>query len=206
MNCFILGDKYQNGMKSKGCPALISLNNKTNIFSHQYSILSSLIDNINIFYIYGFDNKKFLDFYKKTEGKIPFIAIYNEQYNNYNQAFSLSLVKDIIAQDSALIIDGYQKLNKAVVKKILNSTISTILVNKNISRDSESVGCIIDQDSVVSLSLDLDNTIQSIYYLDHECTKNLSEILEDKKYHNNFVFELLNKLIDEGHTIKPIIL
>lgn len=203
MNCLILGDKYQNGMKSKGCPALIAINNKTKIFDHQYSILESIVDNLNIYYVYGFDSKKFIEFYKNSS--IEFTKIYNEQYNQYNQAFSLSLAQKILDRDDTLIIDGYQRLNKALIKKLINNTHSTIIVNKNSNHDSESVGCIINQDSVVSLSLDLNNQVQNIYYLNKQCSFNLSRLLDNKKYHNNFIFELLNKLIDQGNIIKPIL-
>lgn len=201
MNCIILGDKYQNGMKSKGCPALVKITNKINIITHQCSILESL--KAKIIYIYGFDDRKFIDYYSKF--KIPIQIVYNENYNNYNQAFSLSLVKDVLAEDECLIIDGYQKLNKSIIKKITQSTDSAILVNKNTKRDEEAVGCIINQDKVMSFSLDLNNIIEGIYYLNKDSSLSMSKLLLDAKNYNHFIFELLNKIIDQGNGIKPIL-
>lgn len=203
MNCIILGDKYQNGMKSKGCCALIKTNKTTNILTHQYSVLSSIFDNLCIIYVYGFDNKKFIDFYNQCNMNIK--ILYNEYYNQYNQAYSLSLAKDFMLNDETLIIDGYEKINRSTIKKIKpNQNCSYLFVDKKTSCDSESVGCIINKDSIESLSLDLDNIVQNIYYLNKECSRQLSSILNDSKTYNNFIFELINKLIDNGHSIKPI--
>jgi len=204
MNCIILGDKYQNGMKSRGCSALLRISSKTTNIDHQCSILSSIFDNPNVLYVYGFDNKKFIEFVNKSTLNIN--IIYNEYYNNYNEAFSLSLVKDNLKNDATLIIDGYQKINKTILKKIkLDREYSYVFVDKNTKHDPESVGCIINKNNCIeSLSLDLDNAIQNIYYLNENCSKTLSEILENKRNYNNFIFELLNKLIDHGHKIKPI--
>lgn len=203
MNCIILGDKYQNGMKSKGCCALIKTNKNTNMLTHQYNILSSVFNNIKIIYVYGFDNKKFIDFYKQCGLNVN--IIYNENYNQYNQAHSLSLVKHFMSNNETIIIDGYQKINKSNIKKIKSSqNCSYLFVDKNSICDSERVGCIIDGDTIESLSLDLSNVVKGIYYFNKECSRDLSCILNDKKIHNNFIFELINKLIDNNHNIKSI--
>lgn len=203
MNCIILGDKYQNGMKSRGCCALIKTNKNTNMLTHQYNILSSVFSNIKIIYVYGFDNKKFIDFYKQCNLNVN--IVYNENYNRYNQAHSLSLAKDFMLNGETIIIDGYQKINKSNIKKIkFNQNCSYLFINKNSTCDSERVGCIIDGDTIKSLSLDLSNVIKDIYYFNKECSRDLSCILNDKKNQNNFIFELINRLIDNDHNIKPI--
>lgn len=205
MNCIILGDKFKNGMKSKGCCALIKTNKTKNILIHQYSILSSVFDNLQIIYIYGFDNKKFTDFYEQCDLNIN--IVYNKYYNQYNQAYSLSLAKDFMMKDETIIIDGYQKINKSIIRKIkANQNCSYVFIDKKNSCEPDTVGCIINKDSVENLSLDLDNVVQNIYYFNRDSSKYLSSILNDSKTHNNFIFELINKLIDGGYNIKPITL
>lgn len=205
MNCIILGDKYRNGMKSRGCSGLLRASGKETYLDQQYSILSSIFPESNILYVYGFDNKKFLEFINKSSLRID--VIYNEYFNNYGEAFSLSLARERLSGGDTLVIDGYQKINKAMLKKIkLNKEYSYVFVDKNKKHDSESVGSIINEDNFIeSLSLDLNNIVQNIYYLNSSCSKTLYSILENKNNYNNFMFELLNKLIDHGHKIKPIL-
>lgn len=203
MNCIILGDKYQNGMKSKGCCALIRTSKNINMLTHQHNILSSVFNDINIIYVYGFDNKKFIDFHKQCGLNIH--IIYNENHNQNNQAYSLSLAKEFIANNETIIIDGYQKINKSNIKKIkFNQNCSYLFIDKNSVCDSERVGCIIDGDTIENLSLDLSNIVKDIYYFDKKCSRDLSSMLNDPKNHNNFIFELINKLIDNNHNIKPL--
>lgn len=205
MNCIILGDKYQSGMKSKGCAALLKMTKKNTNIDQQCAALSSIYANPNILYVYGFDNKKFLEFINKS--KLSLKAVYNEHYSIYNEAFSLSLAKYAL-NDASLIINGYQKINKTMLKKIKTDTqYSYVFVDKTATACADSVGCIINKDNCIeSLNLDLGNYVKNMYYLNKDCCKTLCKILENKKNYNNFIFELLNKLIDRGHKIKPIIL
>lgn len=203
MNCVILGDKYQQGMKSKGCSGLIHINKKLNIISNQYKILKSIFKNIKILYIYGFDNKKFIDFIETSNMDIR--TKFNSQYNVYNHAFSLSLAKNCIDNDDLLIIDGYQKLHKNIFKKFDQTRGSTIFIKHNTELNRDDVGCIINKNNVEHFSFDLNNNIYNIYYLEKKYVNALFEILEKNKYHNYFIFELFNKLIDQGLNIRAII-
>lgn len=200
MNCIILGDKFQKGMKSKGCAALISLNKKHNILQHQYNVLKSSFENINITYIYGFDSKKFIDFCKDSDLTID--MIYNQDYNNYNEAFSLSLAKNILEQDETLIIDGYVQFNKNIFRKFDRKIGSQVFIGTK-DKEENSVGCIIHDNYIENFSFDLDNNIEQIYYLNKDSSLKLKQVLDNTKYNNCFIFELLNILIDSGHTIKP---
>lgn len=202
MNCIILGDKYQQGMKSKGCSALIQINSKSNILINQYNILKSVFKNINIIYVYGFDNKKFLDFIETS--KMDICTEFNDKFNTYNQAFSLSLVENMVKDDNLLIIDGYQKLNKTMFKKFNPSNGSAIFIKDSQNYNNNSVGYTINNDYIQYFSFDLHNSIHDIYYLDKPFVAPLFNILQQKKYHNNFIFELINKLIDQGLKIKAI--
>lgn len=204
MNCIILGDKHQQGMKSKGCPALISINQKTNLLINQYTILKSLFKNINITYIYGFDNKKFTDFVSQSDLDIQ--TFYNSHHVTNNQAFSLSLAHNLLSNnENLLIVDGYQKLNKNIFKKFKENNGSKIFLNKKEDYNREnSVGCIIHEGSVTNFSFDLVNSIYNIYYIDKQHIKELKKMLKEKKYFNNFIFELINKLIDQGLKITPV--
>lgn len=202
MNAIILGDKYSKGMKSKGCSGLIPISRKKNILQNQCDILYSIFKNINITYIYGFDNKKFIDFYEKSN--IDINVVYNPNFNQYNYAFSLSLVKELFNTD-VIIVHGYRVLNKTMFKNFHTKNGSQIFIKQEKPDDKSGAGCIINNEVIENFSFDLDNVIDDVYYLDYDCANYFgSYLLNNKTYHNNFIFELLNKSIDSGHIIKSI--
>jgi hypothetical protein len=199
MNCIILGDKYSKRMKSKGCCALIEINKKYNILENQYYTLKSIFPKINIVYVYGFENTKFLNFISKKNLEIT--TIYNINYNKYNQSYSLNLAKSFLNNDT-LILDGYSVLSKSMIKKINNKGNSQILISNNINK-YDTPGCVIVDKCITNFSFDLDNNIKNIYYLDKISSNILYETLNENNY-NYFIFELLNKIIQKKQTLKPI--
>lgn len=196
MNCIILGDKYTKGMKSKGCPALIKNKNKT-IIETQYDILKKQFDHINIIYVYGFDSKRFLSYISKND-KFNIITIFNESYENKNTGYALSLAKQFL-NDNTIILNGYSKLTKTMLKIISKNLDSKIFISDN---STSGIGCIINNDTIENISYDLENQIADIFYLNKSLASKLSNLLVSNQHHNAFLFELLNKLIDNGHIIK----
>lgn len=202
MNGIILGDKFLKGMKSKGCSGLIPVTAKKNILQNQCEILQSVFHNINITYIYGFDSRKFIDFYEKNNLNIN--VVYNKNYSQYNYGFSLSLAKELF-DTGVIIIHGYKILNKSMFKNFNIKDGSQVFIRENNKHDKQDVGCIINNNKIESFSFDLNNTIDDIYYLNNDCANFFRlQLLDNKIYHNNFIFELLNKSIDHGYILKPI--
>lgn len=202
MNCIILGDKYQKGMKSKGCPALIKSNKQSTIIENQYHILSSLFNKLNITYVCGFDAKRLTEFIQ--EKGYEFNMVYNKQYDQYNDGYSLNLASSSL-NDETLILLGYQAVSNKIAKKIniLRDHSSVFITNDNIE---SKVGCVIYDSNITTFSFGLDNYVHDIYYLDQKCSKYLQNLLSTNKYNNYFIFELLNHLIDSGLNIKPIVI
>jgi CTP:phosphocholine cytidylyltransferase-like protein len=205
MNCIILGDKYIKGMKSRGCCGLIPHSKSINTLENQYFVLKSIFPNIQIVYIYGFEDKKFSDFINKSN--LELVSIYNPDYNKYNSAYSLNLAKNFL-NDSSLIIDGYSFINKSLIKKIKHQEeFSQIIVSDKDNKDS-SPGCIIIDNHIKNLSYDLSNNIKNVYYLTKTTSVLLQSIVTNKRNYNCFVFELINKIIESNskQKFKPILL
>jgi CTP:phosphocholine cytidylyltransferase-like protein len=200
MNCIILGDKYNKGMKSKGCCGLIKFNNKLTILENQYHILKSIFPTINIVYIYGFEDKRFIDFVLKR--KLEITPVLNSNYNKYNQSYSLYLAKNFL-QESSIILGGYVTLNKPMIKKInKKENYSQIFLSDTEKRDNIP-GCIVVDDSIKNFSFNLSNNIKEIYYLNRSTSRLLQSILKEDTY-NYFLFELMNKIIAKKHILQPI--
>lgn len=202
MNCIIIGDKYQKGMKSKGCSALMRMNKQSTIIDNQYDTLTNLFDDLNITYIYGFDAKRLLDFVEQKKYNID--MVYNQDYEKYNDGYSLGLVSDKLDGDT-LVLLGYQTLTSKISKKIdgLKHN-SGVFVTNNMS--DPKIGCVIHDNSITTFNFGLSNYIYDIYYINKECSSYLKSILSTNKHHNYFLFELLNKILDSGLTIKPIVI
>lgn len=193
MNCIILGDRYSKGMKSKGCPALVKKDSKSPaILDTQFKVLTEKFKPDNIIYVYGFDSKRFLAYVSKNE-HFKIVTVFNDQYDYKNIGYSLSLV-DTFLCDNTLIVGGYNLVSKSMFKN-LNIDHSNILVSDN---SESSLGCVINNGYVENISYDLNNKLCNIFYLTKSVAINLKNKLSNSKYHNAFLFEILNDMIDDG--------
>lgn len=195
MKIIILGDKYQKGSKSQGCAGLIKINNNSNILENQYLILKSSFPDSKIFYVYGFDNKKIISYFENKKLNINFI--YNEKYDEYNEGFSLSLIKEYIDSET-LIISGYNIFSPNCFKKF-DTTHSQVFVDNS---ENSKIGCIINNKNILeNIFYDLDNKIHSMFYLNKPDAIIFNNLLQSKIY-NAFLFELINTCISSGCNIK----
>lgn len=199
MNFIIIADKFQKRMKSKGCVGLIDVNNKY-IIQYQHRFIKKYYPKANIVYVYGFESKKLLSFFKKNQNLAnDFTLLHNKNYENFNNAYSLFLAKEFLDSECFLLF-GDNLLNNNIFDKFNSKLGSQIfLSHKNKNR----LGCIIQDNRVESISFDLDNYLCDMYYLTRVDAKSLKNIIMNSQYHNNFLFELMNKLIDNELTFQP---
>lgn len=198
MNFIILGDKYQKGMKSKGCVGLIKINKTQNIFENQYKIIKALYPLANIIYIHGFESKKFTNFLTKNQYS-DIKHYYNDKYETNNQTFSLSFAQEFL-NDDCFIMLGDNILSKNIFNKFNPKLGSQIFITNNSSND---IGCIINNNMIENISFDLDNRLNNLYYINKDAANFLASLVSNKKYHNSFIFEMINKSIDIGLCFKP---
>lgn len=198
MNIIILGDKYQKRMKSRGCVGLIKYNNK-NIISHQYKTLHSIFPNANIIYVYGFDNKRFISYINKNILSYPKIKlIYNPHYDDHNNVYSLSLVKEYL-NDDCIIFFGDHIIKPATFGSFKLSNESQVFIN---SKNKTRLGCIVQNQNVYNIAYDLDNYLSEIYFISKDHIDNFKSLISNPMNHNHFIFEILNKMIDLNLKIK----
>jgi hypothetical protein len=193
MNIIILGDRYKKGMKSKGCVGLIKINNHTNIFQKQYYAINKMFPNERIIYVSGFESKKFASFLKKHYDDKQIINLENELFLKTNTGFSINLAKDYLS-DSCLIMDGSINLSESLLKSIKQNPDRNLLCVGNRGGD---IGCILNGNTVDSLNVDIDNKIYDMCYLTNSTIFKLRNIIQ-YNYHNAFLFEIINALIDLG--------
>lgn len=197
MNFIILGDRYQKGKKSQGCPGLIKINRSMTVLDHQYKIIKSVFKKAKIIYVAGFEYKKISNFITAKYSDI--ICINNTHYDIYNEGYSIKLLKNIQLADT-LIILGYTFLDNNTFREFQTTNGSQVFISENIE---SSLGCIINNNQIENISFDLDNYLRNIYYLTRKDVKLILDMMNSNKYYNYFLFELVNKLIDAGSIINP---
>jgi hypothetical protein len=65
------------------------------------------------------------------------------------------------------------------------------------------LGCIINNGKIENISYDLDNYLSDIYFISKQHIDIFRKLINDPNNHNNFIFEILNKVIDLNQTIIP---
>ena len=199
MNFIILADKYIKGMKSKGGIGLVKFNSRYNLFETQHNIITKNFKNAKIIYIYGFDGKKISNFFEQKQYN-NVIPIYNENYEKYNNTYSLSLAEKYIDKDF-FVLFGYSIFQKQIFQKFKKEHTQVFLNNKT----KNNIGCVISDDKVNHICFDINNYIMDIYYISKKDSPLIKELCSIPKYKNYFIFELLNKMIDLGIEIKPTV-
>ena len=197
MNFIILGDKYQKGMKSKGCQALLKLNSSTHIIDYQYAHIKKYFPDSKIIYISGFEHKKLHAFLSVKYKDI--IVVHNQHFENYNNLYSLSLAINFFIGET-FILNGSCVIHKKILSQLDNNLGTQVFVNTN---NQSSLGCIIDSGVITNIGFDLPNPLDEIYYISDQDMDSLKAIVNNPKCRNYFVFEALNLLIDNNTTIKP---
>lgn len=203
MNIIIVADKYQKRMKSKGCVGLIKYLNK-NILSHQYQILQNVFPKSNIVYIYGFDNKRLINYIDKKKQKQEYKylqLIYNSQYDTYNNAYSLYLAKNFL-NDDCIIFFGDNIIKSSTFKDFKITQESQVFIDNN---SKNKIGCIINNNQIYNISYDLDNILSEIYFISKSQITLFKNLISDNNNYNYFIFEIINKMIDLNQNFSPFI-
>lgn len=202
MNIIILADKYQKRMKSRGCVGLIKYNNK-NILSHQYKILNNIFPYANIVYVYGFDNKRLLSYVHKNSLDYQNIKlIYNNLYETYNNAYSLSLAKNYL-NDDCLLLFGEHAIKNSTFENFKITPQSQVFIDKKIKTR---LGCIINNNLINNICYDLDNYLSEIYFISKNHVSAFQQFIINPNHYNSFIFEIINKMIDSNYQFTPFII
>jgi len=198
MNIIIIADKFQKRMKSKGCVGLIKDKKNKFLFQKQYESLKKIFPESNIVYVYGFDGKRMDSYVNKYEKNfLDTTFIHNEHYNNYNTAYSVYLCKEFLNNDCCILF-GDNPVHKTTFKKFDPTIGSQIFLSNNAQ---SSLGSIIKDNTIQNIAYDLDNKLSEIYFLQKDQALSLYNCIETKQFHQYFLFELINKLIDNKHKL-----
>jgi hypothetical protein len=80
------------------------------------------------------------------------------------------------------------------------NNVSQIVLNK---KSTSSLGCVINNKKIHNIFYDLDNKIEEMYFIANKDIGKLKDIL-DQPIKNMFIFEIINKMIDNNVSFQPL--
>lgn len=195
MNIIILGDKYRKGNKNQGCIGLVKVNKHTNLLQQQYKSIRSSFEGSHIYYVYGFEHKKFNLYIENNKDNISYI--YNQYYEKLNEGFSLAKTINKLSAGT-LIIDGSNILSSKAFANF-DHEVSQVFIDKT---NKSNIGCTINHNLVENIFYDLDICVHNMFYIAKKDLPILKNELANPKSHNMFLFELMNICINNGVAFK----
>lgn len=189
----ILGSKSYKGIKSYGCLSNIIINNRT-LLDIQICNAKKSFRTSNIFYIGG-DRCS----YVQSKYKIDYIDNSNKEYNNL---FAISLVKEKLKHNNPLLIFFNKTFFYPNIFEDITKNSSYAWCDKNSGNDYRLGLSHNNEGQILNISYDLQPTGCGVYFLNKVDKDRLLAIIDDTEaIKNMFLFEGINKLIDDGSEI-----
>ena len=201
--CFILSYEITRGMKSVGPKALLKSKKSKELINCQILGLENKKLDLKLILGFGYDKIK-----KKVENdKIDIIK--NDLFEETNHGYAFELILDHYNDKKyagCMIINNGILLNKSIISQILDSNLKeSKIFYINTKKDTNfNIGFTINNDKVEHMFFNLGNNLWGeVLYIDNESIKKHRQ-LYTSSMRNMFLFELINKSIDNGMIYKPI--
>ena len=115
-------------------------------------------------------------------------------YENTGYATSLNLAKEYIDQD-CFILSGNVRYDSKLLREI-NRANSQVIIN---TKQPYKLGCSIDENMIVNTIIyGANNYLTNCYFIKKHDIDIMKFLLSDNNNLNNFIFEIINKMIDFG--------
>ena len=187
------------GAKTKQCKSICSINKKTTVIQEQIASLKKMNRRIEIVILAGKGHKDIDKVLKETKNtnKIKLVCVDEYLHVNQGQVF-LNAINKLNIENNVLLILGEILFKNICCKKLSNNT--TWLIDKK--RDDFNISCrTSENDFAQYFFYDLPNEKQwsEIIFLHQDTIKQIKQSKEvSNKIKQIFMFELLNKLIDNS--------
>ena len=196
--CCIFSYNITKGMKSIGPIGSLCKNSKTEtLIKRQIQCVRDIFKNVDIYIITGFGSNKLT---KDIPDKKYIYYIYNEEYENKNYGYAIRLFLNKIKNkldnyDGIFFLDSNVLIKSLTYKKIKKSWV--VLKNKSKKKNKvEYLGANFDNELLHYLFYNIgDRAWCKSFYLTRE---DVLRIIDTCSFHDNmFMFEILNKLIED---------
>lgn len=190
INVLILAPEITKGMKSLGSKALLEIKKKISVIEYQIHLIKNISKDINITTITGFESEKIIPILDKHNIN----HIYNHNYKNTNQSYSLKIFlehnKNI---DNLLVINNGILLKHNTIKKQMLSGHSKIFL-LNRTKENFTLGCS-TQNKLEYIFYDLPELWSECVFFNKNTLDLISDVLDNNNINNMYLFELINNIL-----------
>lgn len=192
LDILILVPEITKGMKSLGSKALLKIKSSTMVLEYQIEQIRRLYGKSRIFIGTGFESEKIK---KLFTGYTNLYFIDDPEYNTTNQAKLISLFAQNYSSTKLLIIsNGILFKNNPFV---CDDQSKIFLIDK--PKNHFNIGCNA-VDPVLYLFYDLPIAWAECVFFDAEAIRNIKHMSQTKNINQMYLFEIINKLIEEHDT------
>jgi hypothetical protein len=188
-------------IKSLGNKYLIKINKKYHLVDYQIDFLNTLFDNPEIIIVGGFDGKRLKKYIDHNLYNHNIKYIEHPIDSNTNIGTSIKHAHRLIQNPNCLIINSSLVLHNSVKKFITQNLLTSFVLVNNDSKGN--IGYIEHNNSIIHCYYDLPKTIFDCLYITN---KDMDKFLKvcDSNIYQYYLFEIINKCIEENINIKPI--
>ncbi len=190
INALILAPEITRGMKSLGSKALLEIKKKISVIEYQIHLLKNISRDINITAITGFESEKIIPILEKNHINY----IYNHNYKNTNQSYSLKIfLEDNTDIDNLLIINnGILFKENTIKKQMLTGESKIFLLNK--AKENFVLGCSAQQ-TLEYIFYDLPELWSECIFFNKNMLDLVNDILDNNHVNNMYLFEIINSIL-----------
>jgi GTP:adenosylcobinamide-phosphate guanylyltransferase len=197
INAIIIATEITKGMKSVGPKALLQIKKTTCVIEYQINELKKNYKNINIYVAIGFESDKMIKILSKHNINI----IFNPDFRYTNQVKSIIDCVNLYDINNLLVINNGILFKKSFGCIKSNESSSVFTLSK--SKMDFNIGCQ-KSDEVMYLFYDLPEKWTECVLLNNTAINNLRSMSKNKNMSQLYVFEMVNMLIENGHSFKRV--
>jgi CTP:phosphocholine cytidylyltransferase-like protein len=190
INALILAPEITRGMKSLGSKALLEIKKKISVIEYQIHLLKNICRDINITAITGFESEKIIPILEKHNINY----IYNQNYKNTNQSYSLKIFLQHSGNiDNLLVINNGILFKEHTIKKqMLTGKSKIFLLNK--TKENFLLGCSA-QKTLEYIFYDLPESWSECIFFNKNMLDLVNDILDNNHVNNMYLFEIINSIL-----------
>jgi choline kinase len=194
----ILVPEITKGMKSLGSKALLQIKKKISVLEYQIDSILDIDKNIKITICSGFEHEK-ISFLLNDKYSDNINYVYNPEYKNTNQGYSIKLFFDTVYKksDSVLILNnGIILKKKCLNKSMLGNESKIFILNKK--KEEFKLGCSSSK-KLDYIFYDLPESWSECIYLNKISIEVLQKIIEHSSINQMYLFEIINQVISNNN-------
>jgi CTP:phosphocholine cytidylyltransferase-like protein len=200
INVLILAPEITKGMKSIGSKALLEVKKKISVIEYQIRLVKHISKDIDITTITGFESEKIIPILEKHNINY----IYNENYKNTNQSYSLKIFLENNKNINNLLIinNGILFKQNTIKKQMLSGDSKIFLLNR--TKENFTLGCSTEQ-KLEYIFYDLPELWSECVFFNKTTLDLITHILDNSNIDNMYLFELINNILGSHHlTIEKV--